>query len=226
MSSTRPSLRSRSASIVSASASIIGATLPSPLPRSSLRRSPAGHPASGSARGHRAQHRRSGARLPAIFDAQCDLHGRAEVILGRGSFTESYPLFGYDMAQYEQLFEEKLEVFAALLKGGPVTWKGSTRSALTGSDRLSADRERDAAHLGRRRRQPRIGDPGGALRIAVDPGDHRRRSDPLPALRRSVSRRRSRSSASRRSRSRCTRRATSPPPMTTRRKICGRTIRR
>jgi probable LLM family oxidoreductase len=57
-------------------------------------------------------------------------NGRAEVILGRGSFTESYPLFGFDMAHYEQLFEEKLEVFAALLKGGPVTWKGATRSAL------------------------------------------------------------------------------------------------
>ncbi len=57
-------------------------------------------------------------------------NGRAEVILGRGSFTESYPLFGYDMANYERLFEEKLEVFAALLKGGPVTWSGSTRSAL------------------------------------------------------------------------------------------------
>lgn len=56
--------------------------------------------------------------------------GRAEVILGRGSFTESYPLFGYDMSQYERLFEEKLELFAALLDGGPVTWSGTTRSAL------------------------------------------------------------------------------------------------
>jgi probable LLM family oxidoreductase len=58
-------------------------------------------------------------------------NGRAEVILGRGSFTESYPLFGHDMAQYEQLFEEKLELFAALLAGGPVTWSGNTRAALT-----------------------------------------------------------------------------------------------
>jgi probable LLM family oxidoreductase len=56
--------------------------------------------------------------------------GRAEVILGRGSFTESYPLFGYDMANYERLFEEKLALFAALLKGGAVTWSGATRSAL------------------------------------------------------------------------------------------------
>lgn len=58
-------------------------------------------------------------------------NGRAEVILGRGSFTESYPLFGYDMNQYELLFEEKLELFSELLKGGPVTWSGTTRSALT-----------------------------------------------------------------------------------------------
>ena len=41
-------------------------------------------------------------------------NGRAEVILGRGSFTESFPLFGYDLSQYEMLFEEKLDLFAAL----------------------------------------------------------------------------------------------------------------
>lgn len=56
--------------------------------------------------------------------------GRAEVILGRGSFTESFPLFGYDLADYETLFEEKLDLFAALLRGGPVTWSGTTRAAL------------------------------------------------------------------------------------------------
>ena len=58
-------------------------------------------------------------------------NGRAEVILGRGSFTESYPLFGFDLAQYTELFEERLAIFAALLQGGPVTWSGRTRSALT-----------------------------------------------------------------------------------------------
>src|SRR5689334_11467695 len=56
--------------------------------------------------------------------------GRAEVILGRGSFTESYPLFGYDLNDYEELFEDKLSLFAELLKGGPVTWTGSTRGPL------------------------------------------------------------------------------------------------
>ncbi len=56
--------------------------------------------------------------------------GRAEVILGRGSFTESYPLFGYDLSRYDELFEEKLDLFVKLLDGGPVTWSGGTRSAL------------------------------------------------------------------------------------------------
>ncbi|KMO32960.1 luciferase [Methylobacterium variabile] len=59
-------------------------------------------------------------------------NGRAEVILGRGSFTESFPLFGYALDQYETLFEEKLELFAALLAGGPVTWQGTTRAPLEG----------------------------------------------------------------------------------------------
>jgi probable LLM family oxidoreductase len=58
--------------------------------------------------------------------------GRAEVILGRGSFTESYPLFGFDLARYDELFEDRLRLFAELLKGGPITWNGTTRSALTG----------------------------------------------------------------------------------------------
>ena len=57
--------------------------------------------------------------------------GRAEVILGRGSFTESYPLFGYDLSKYDELFEEKLALFAELLKPDPVTWRGSFRSALS-----------------------------------------------------------------------------------------------
>jgi probable LLM family oxidoreductase len=61
-------------------------------------------------------------------------HGRAEVILGRGSFTESFPLFGYELNQYETLFEEKLELFAALLKQEPVTWDGSIRPPLRNQD--------------------------------------------------------------------------------------------
>jgi probable LLM family oxidoreductase len=58
-------------------------------------------------------------------------NGRAEVILGRGSFTESFPLFGFELSRYEELFEEKLGLFTELLKETPVTWEGTTRPPLT-----------------------------------------------------------------------------------------------
>ena len=61
-------------------------------------------------------------------------NGRAQVILGRGSFTESFPLFGYEMTDYELLFEEKIELFSKLLKETPVTWSGKTRASLTDAD--------------------------------------------------------------------------------------------
>jgi len=57
-------------------------------------------------------------------------NGRAEVILGRGSFIESFPLFGFDLKQYEELFNEKLDLFAAVLSEQPVTWQGATRPPL------------------------------------------------------------------------------------------------
>ena len=57
-------------------------------------------------------------------------HGRAEVILGRGSFTESFPLFGFNLAQYEELFEQKLDLFSQLITEQPITWSGSFRTPL------------------------------------------------------------------------------------------------
>jgi probable LLM family oxidoreductase len=57
--------------------------------------------------------------------------GRAEIILGRGSFTESFPLFGYDLSQYEELFNEKLDLFSHLLREDAVTWQGRLRAPLT-----------------------------------------------------------------------------------------------
>ena len=56
--------------------------------------------------------------------------GRAEVTLGRGSFTESFPLFGLDLADYELLFEEKLALFARLREEQPVSFQGRTRLPL------------------------------------------------------------------------------------------------
>ena len=57
-------------------------------------------------------------------------NGRAEPILGRGSFTESYPLFGYNLHEYDLLFEERLQIFSQLRDGGEVNWRGSTRTPL------------------------------------------------------------------------------------------------
>src|SRR2546425_259163 len=57
-------------------------------------------------------------------------NGRAQLIVGRGSLTESFPLFGFDLADYERLFEEKLDLLTRLLRDQPVTWSGTTRSPL------------------------------------------------------------------------------------------------
>jgi probable LLM family oxidoreductase len=70
----------------------------------------------------------------ATLDAVSD--GRAQLIVGRGSLTESFPLFGYDLADYEELYEEKLELLVRLLREQPVTWSGNFRSPLT-DQRLS-----------------------------------------------------------------------------------------
>ncbi|MEU8301851.1 LLM class flavin-dependent oxidoreductase [Micromonospora sp. NPDC048909] len=58
-------------------------------------------------------------------------NGRAQLILGRASATESFPLFGYDLADYEQLFEEKLDLFMRLQREESVSWSGTFRSPLT-----------------------------------------------------------------------------------------------
>ena len=61
-------------------------------------------------------------------------NGRAEITAGRGSFIESFPLFGYELANYGELFEEKLELLVELLKEKPVTWSGRMRASLTNQD--------------------------------------------------------------------------------------------
>ena len=61
-------------------------------------------------------------------------NGRAEITAGRGSFTESFPLFGYELKDYEILFEEKLELLSQLVKEKPVTWSGETRASLTNQE--------------------------------------------------------------------------------------------
>ena len=56
--------------------------------------------------------------------------GRAQLVVGRGSLTDSFPLFGFDLADYEDLFEEKLDLLMRLLRDQPVTWSGAFRSPL------------------------------------------------------------------------------------------------
>ena len=58
-------------------------------------------------------------------------NGRAQLIVGRGSLTESFPLFGHDLSDYEELFEEKLDLLTRLLRDQPVTWSGKFRPPLT-----------------------------------------------------------------------------------------------
>jgi probable LLM family oxidoreductase len=62
--------------------------------------------------------------------------GRAELTVGRGSFTESFPLFGYDLADYNALFEEKLELLLEINKNREVNWKGKFRPALVNQEVL------------------------------------------------------------------------------------------
>ena len=61
-------------------------------------------------------------------------NGRAEITAGRGSFIESFPLFGYDLNDYHVLFEEKLELLVKLLNEDAVTWSGTTRASLTNQE--------------------------------------------------------------------------------------------
>src|SRR5213594_4352698 len=56
--------------------------------------------------------------------------GRAEIMAGRGSFIESFPLFGYDLANYDELFAEKLELLLAIRDNERVTWRGKNRAPL------------------------------------------------------------------------------------------------
>jgi probable LLM family oxidoreductase len=62
--------------------------------------------------------------------------GRAELVAGRGSFTESFPLYGFDLADYDELFEEKLELMLQINKNQKLTWKGKFRPELKNQEIL------------------------------------------------------------------------------------------
>ena len=153
-------------------------------------------------------------------------NGRAEVILGRGSFTESYPLFGFDLARYDELFEDRL----GAVRRDPQGRRGDVEGHHADADRRhgnpSADRNGHAQDVDWRRRQPGFRAPRRASRPAADPGHHRRRPAALPALRRPLSPRPRAVRPGRCCRSRRIRRATSRRRTTRPATSSGRTTRR
>lgn len=151
-------------------------------------------------------------------------HGRAEVILGRGSSKESFPLFGFDLADYERLFEERLELFAALRAERPVTWSGTTRAALPGLQvfpRTASGALPTWVGVG--------GSPASVVRAArygfnlmlgAIGGNPARLARLTELFRRSTA-----EAGTARGRSACTRRDTSPRPTSRRARSTGRTTR-
>ncbi len=106
------------------------------------------------------------------------------MILGRGSFTESFPLFGYDLADYDVLFEEKLDLFVKLLDEQPVSWSGERARPLENADVFpKTESGRLPAWVGVG------GSPQSVVRAAryglpLDARDHRRQPGAVRSLRR------------------------------------------
>ena len=154
--SRRSSSPTRSGSTCSASASTTGRTSPSRRRPSSL--------AAAAARTRRIRLTSAVTVLSSddpvrVFQefATLDLlsGGRAEIMAGRGSFIESFPLFGYDLDDYDELFAEKLELLLALREGERVTWAGPAPRAARRPRRLPAPGAGAAAGVDRGRRQRR-----------------------------------------------------------------------
>lgn len=73
-----------------------------------------------------------------VFERFSTLHalsnGREQIMIGRGSFTESFPLYGYNLENYNELFEEKIKMWQALLSGKPMNWEGEFTQKLTNTN--------------------------------------------------------------------------------------------
>ena len=100
-------------------------------------------------------------------------HGRAELMVGRGSFTESFPLFGYSLSDYDELFTEKLDLLLALRDAQPVTWQGKFRPPLEDATIYPLQEGAPAAYLDRRRRYAELSHSGRRSRSADGARDHR-----------------------------------------------------
>ena len=114
--------------------------------------------------------------------------GRAEMVVGRGSSIEAFPLFGFDLDDYDALFAEKLDL---LLNDSRQRARPLVRQAPAGADgpgRLPAAGAGSVADLARRRRHAAFVRARRRARAAADGRDHRRRAAALPAAGRSLPR--------------------------------------
>ena len=91
-------------------------------------------------------------------------NGRVELVVGRGSFTEAFPLFGLDLADYDALFAEKLDLLLQLRDNVEVTLVGPVPAGADRAGRLSAAGAGAAPDLGRRRRHAAVVRPRRAAR--------------------------------------------------------------
>ncbi len=107
--------------------------------------------------------------------------GRAEIMAGRGSFIESFPLFGYDLDDYDELFAEKLELLIQIRDVTHVTWSRPPPPAARERRRLAPPDPGPAADLGRGRRHTAVRRPSRRVRPAAHPRDHRRGAGALRA---------------------------------------------
>ena len=107
--------------------------------------------------------------------------GRAEMVVGRGSSVESFPLFGYSLDDYDELFAEKLELLLEIRKNENVYWTGKFRPSLDGQGVYPETRPEPVAHLAGRRRDPTVICPRGSAGASPDGRDHRRRDPQVPA---------------------------------------------
>ena len=107
--------------------------------------------------------------------------GRAEIMAGRGSFTESFPLFGQDLKDYDDLYAEKLDLLLRIREDVHVHWSGRLRPALDGQGVYPAPGAGSAPRLDRRRRLAGVGRPRRDARPAADDRDHRRAARALRA---------------------------------------------
>ncbi len=162
----------------SGSASIIGRTMrPRPRPSRSQRLRQRRRRIRLTQRRDGAELGRSGAGVPAVRDARPHFRTAARRSWrAAGSFIESFPLFGYNLEDYDQLFEEKLDLLLAIRDSEQRHLDGRDARADPWARRLPATAAGSAADLDRGRRHAAIGGAGRGARPAAGARHHRRRS--------------------------------------------------